>query len=225
MQIDVPDFDYQWKNLPSRFIEYNGDRVKEFLKFTGLKRKSLKGKVCLDAGCGNGRYTFAMLELGAKVVDSLDISPEAVAKCQQINPRARVADIQVLEPNPSYDFVLCWGVLNHVPDPRLAFSRVSSQVRKDGGMLHIMVYHKDTQKPYEEGRKAWPNLTLEQRLMMCEEKARTVGGDIHGWFDAFNPTYNWSFAEQEPAKWFVEEGFEDVRLVTKYNINMNGRMR
>jgi len=25
------DFDYQWKNLPDKNIEYNDDRIKEFL--------------------------------------------------------------------------------------------------------------------------------------------------------------------------------------------------
>jgi SAM-dependent methyltransferase len=218
----MPDFDYQWKNLPSRFIEYNEDRVSEFLKFTGLGRDALKGKVCLDAGCGNGRYTYAMQKLGAAKVDSFDISPEAVAKCQQINPSARVVDIASLEPDPSFDFVLCWGVLNHVAEPRSAFARISLQV-KHGGMLHIMVYHRDTQGPYEEGRKRWPYLSMEEKLRLCERMSKEKGGDVHGWFDAFNPTFNWSFHEKEPKRWFKEEGFEKVRLVTKHNINMNGR--
>ena len=222
---EVPDFDYQWKNLPSKFIEYNEDRVTEFLNFTGLDKNSLQGKLCLDAGCGNGRYSYAMQRLGAARVDSFDISPEAVAKCKQINPDARVSDIMSLKPDPVYDFVLCWGVLNHVPAPRLAFSHVASQVKPQGGMLHIMVYHKDTQKPYDEGRKIWPNLSPEQRLKLCEEKASIYGGDIHGWYDAFNPSYNWSFHEKEPKKWFEEEGFRNIKLVTKRNINMNGRKR
>lgn len=217
----MPDFDYQWKNLPSPHIEYNDDRVKEFLQFTGLDPKFVEGKACLDAGCGNGRYTYAMQRLGAARVDSFDISPEAVAKCKQVNPDAMVVDIMTLKSNPVYDFVLCWGVLNHVPDPRKAFSNVASQVKK-GGTLHIMAYHKDTQKPYQEARKVWPHLSLDERLKLCEEKVKAHGGDVHGWFDALNPTYNWSFKEKEPAKWFQEEGFHDVRLVTKYNINMNG---
>jgi hypothetical protein len=90
-------------------------------------------------------------------------------------------------------------------------------------MLHIMVYHRDTQGPYEEGRKRWPNLSMEEKLRLCERISKEKGGDMHGWFDAFNPTFNWSFHEKEPKRWFKEEGFEKVRLVTKHNINMNGR--
>ena len=75
----MTEFDYQWKNLPSEDIEYNDLRVKEFLSFTKLKpEKSIVGKDCLDAGCGIGRYTYAMQKLGANKVNSLDISSEAI---------------------------------------------------------------------------------------------------------------------------------------------------
>lgn len=216
------DFDYQWKNLPSRAIEYNNDRINEFLAFTGLKPEEMANRVCLDAGCGNGRYTYAMLKLGAATVDSIDISPEAVAKCRAVNPRAQVKSIMELEPDPKYDFVLSWGVLNHVERPREAFSKVASQVAK-GGTLHIMVYHKHTQLQYEEGRRLWPTLTEQERESYCRKMIKKYGGDMHGWFDALNPTYNWAFTECEVEKWFEEEGFSEIHLVQKYNINMNGR--
>ncbi len=46
-------------------------------------------------------------------------------------------------------------------------------------------------KPYEEDRKKWRSLSLEQQLKLCEEKSTTLGGTVHGWFDALNPEYNW----------------------------------
>ena len=39
-------------------------------------------------------------------------------------------------PNPIYDFVLCWGVLNHVEDPRKAFNIVASQVKNGAGCIN-----------------------------------------------------------------------------------------
>jgi hypothetical protein len=86
-----------------------------------------------------------------------------------------------------------------------------------------MLYHKDTQKIYEEGRKIWSKLSLDQKLSYCEKKVQSYGGTIHGWFDAYNSTYNWGFTEKEIKKWFKEEGFSNVKLVTKHNINMNGQ--
>ena len=82
----MTDFDYQWKNLmtpealahhKSKF-ECNDERVREFLKMTHIKlwykkNSLIKNKICLDAGCGPGRWTCAMQRLGATRVDSFDI--------------------------------------------------------------------------------------------------------------------------------------------------------
>lgn len=239
----MTDFDYQWKNLMGRdCITYNPDmyecnekRVKEFLHLTGIKpwyKKDsfIKGKVCLDAGCGPGRFTCAMQKLGAARVDSFDISIEAVKKCKEINPNAYVFNILDLVPNPIYDFVLSWGVLHHTSNARKAFSKVASQV-KNGGMLHIMVYNKENDWVYDgfrgdtcvEKHKYWESLTDKEKINLCEKYAKIKGGDIHGWFDALNPRYNWSFYAYEVKQWFEEEGFSDINLrMIKQNINMNG---
>lgn len=216
----MKEFDFQWTHLPSKNIEYNEERVKEFLSLTKLSQDFFQGKLCLDAGCGNGRYTYAMQQLGAKVV-SFDISKEAVEKCRKINPEASVSDLMKLEPNPIFDFVLCWGVLHHLENPREGFRRVVSQV-KPNGSLFIMVYHKDTQKRYKDGRKNWHKLSYENRLELIQQMINKYGGDIHGWYDAFNPKYNWSFKPKEIKKWFEQEGFKDITLTLEKNINMRG---
>jgi 2-polyprenyl-3-methyl-5-hydroxy-6-metoxy-1,4-benzoquinol methylase len=221
----MKDFDYQWKNLPDKNIEYNNDRIAEFLNFTKLSpEKFIEKKYCLDAGCGIGRYSYAMMKLGAKQVDSIDISEEGVKKCKSINPNTEIKNILELKPNKKYDFVLSWGVLHHTSDPRVAFSKVASQVKQDGGYLHVMLYHKDTQKYYEEGRKIWKDFSKEQRLEYCKKKVTEMGwGTIHGWYDALNPKYNFSYSENEIKKWFEEEGFKKIKLISKYNINMSGQ--
>ena len=214
------EFDYQWKNLPSQYVEYNFHRVQELLDFTGLSSSYFAGKKALDAGCGNGRYTFALQQLGC-IVDSFDISPEAVEKCRAINQNAYVFDLRNLSPTGFYDFVLCWGVLHHTPNPRESFSRVVSQV-KPGGILHVMVYNKKTQRIYEEGRRLWKSLSTEEKKRYCEQMVRRHGGNVHGWWDAFNPEFNFSFSPKEIERWFEEEEFKDITLVKKYNINMRG---
>ena len=248
------DFDYQWKNLPSPKIEYNKDRINEFLDFTNIDSQYFKNKKCLDAGAGIGRYTYALLELGANV-DSIDISKEAIEKCKDINPSSKVLSIMdlpclttsrlnhsaeqvvlpclatsrlnhsaeqvVLQPNPVYDFVLSWGVLHHTENPREAFKRVAAQVKK-GGILHVMLYHKDTQQKYTKYRNIWNTLDNNQKLNLCLELTKNNPANVHGWWDALNPTYNYSYTENEIEKWFVEEGFVDIKLTKKYNINMNG---
>ena len=78
----MTDFDEQWKNVmdEEHFNEMKGKfdftqkRVEEFQKLTDIKDNGLNGKICLDAGCGPGRWTYAMQQLGAKKVDSFESS-------------------------------------------------------------------------------------------------------------------------------------------------------
>lgn len=231
-------FDFQWKKLSDPALGLNETRINEFLAFTALPRTFFRNKRCLDAGCGSGRWTWVMQKLGANV-DSFDISEEAVARCREINPSAYISDLRRLERNPSYDFVLCWGVLHHLKDPEEGFRRIAGLV-KPGGTLHIMVYHRDTQLQYERLRLLWRLVpSSELRLLLCRIMARTYrqrirrlfekvlgvkpGGTVHGWWDALSPRYNWSFSPQEIERWFKDEGFTEIELTQKYHINMRGR--
>ena len=101
--MEVESLENEEKKIPMfHDFEYNNGRVKEFLKLTGLKSlysnnlaigkyrfeldvKSfykkdsfIKNKICLDAGSGPGRWTYAMQKLGANRVDSFDMSEEAI---------------------------------------------------------------------------------------------------------------------------------------------------
>ena len=157
----MTDFDYQWKNTLEKNhltdeedkFQCNEKRINEFLgQFKNRKwfskKPSFKGKICLDAGCGPGRWTCALQKLNASKVDSFDLSEEAIARCKKINPDAYVFNIMELKEKKSYDFVLSWGVIHHTNDPRKAFSKLVSQLKK-GGMLHVMVYDKRNDWFYE----------------------------------------------------------------------------
>lgn len=212
-------------------FEFNDNRVKEFLYFTSLRwhKDKIKNKRCLDVGCGPGRWTYAMQKLGGTVT-SFDVSEEAVKQTKKINPNTFVYDIENLKPDPSYDFVLAWGVLHHTPSTKDSFLKVCSQVKK-GGILHVMVYNKENDWFYDgfrgdkclEKHKEWELLSFEEKLEKCKDKARMAGGDTHGWFDAFNPKYNWSHTKEEVKKWFEEYGFSNIKIkMVKQNINING---
>ena len=241
----MPDFDEQWKKVMNseHFDKNKGQfnftkkRIDEFRNLTGISKNGLNNKICLDAGCGPGRWTYAMQQLGAEKVDSFDISQEAIHLCKKINPNAVVKDIFDLMPNQQYDLVFSFGVIHHTYDPREAFSQIVSQVKK-GGMLHIMVYDNKFDKDYDgyrgitcvEKHKEWEKLSFNQKIELCEKKVKEIGGDIHGWFDAFNPEFNWSYSPKEVKSWFEDEGFENIELRVKsyFNsiptsqVNMNG---
>ena len=210
------EFDYQWKNLLSKNIEYGYNRISEFKDFTGISH--LKDANVLDAGCGNGRYTYAMQKMGANV-DSIDISAEAIKQCKKINPKASI--MSVCDIMGQYDFILCYGVLHHTRHPRFGFLNLSKCL-VPGGMLHVMLYSNEM-NIYGKLRKQFKALDQNGRVKLCEQLSLS-GGDIHGWFDALNPEFNFSYDRDEIVRWFKDEGFSNIQVMPKKNIHINGTL-
>lgn len=116
-----------------------------FLNYSGWDVKELENKRVLDVGCGSGRFTEIALSYGAFVV-ALDYSSSVDACKKNLSPHPRLdivqADVYALPfPAESFDFVYCFGVLQHTPDPAKAFS-VLPGLLKSGGKLAIDVYPK-----------------------------------------------------------------------------------
>lgn len=105
---------------------------------------SIKGKHVLECGCGAGRFTEILLELGAKVT-SVDLSTAVDANADQFPPgdfhRIAQADIGKLPFSPrSYDVVVCLGVIQHTPDPEATIRHLFEHVAP-GGWLIIDHYY------------------------------------------------------------------------------------
>lgn len=212
------EFDYQWKNLDSVNLNYSEERITELLFFTGLTSDFFINKKVLDAGCGNGRYTYALQKLGADV-KSIDISIEAVNRTKQINSNTEQKSILDCT-NEKYDFILSYGVLHHLQYPIIGFNHLSNLINK-GGILHIMVYDTRGQVKYKNYRKQFKRLSLNKKIELCKQLTEKFG-DIHGWFDCLNPKYNYSFTSTQIINLFEMNGFTNVRIITEHNINANG---
>src|SRR3989338_8637558 len=72
------------------FSNYNAKQFDESVnlfyarhKHWGIDTSWFKDKVCLDAGCGGGRFVVALAKLGAKKVYGIDISEEAIARSKE----------------------------------------------------------------------------------------------------------------------------------------------
>lgn len=113
----------------------------------GIDLGWFKDKVCLDAGCGGGRYLVALSRLEAKEVKGIDISDEAVTaanerlKERKLN-QAEALAVSVLDipfPDNYFDYVVCSGVLHHTPDPYRGFQELV-RVIKPKGKIFLSVY-------------------------------------------------------------------------------------
>jgi SAM-dependent methyltransferase len=138
-------FDFEHRRYrDSLYTQFHPRLVDQFLDECGLPREFFAAKRALDAGCGSGRWTYAMAELGAEVV-GVDLTaggPESAhaALADRDNVQFAQADLFALPFRPrTFDFVVSWGVLHHTRDTRAAFERLVPLV-KPGGTLFVMVY-------------------------------------------------------------------------------------
>lgn len=159
------NFGEQWNRFRRTQIDkFNGTTLTRDRFFTGTKwlPSELRGARVLEVGCGAGRFTEVMLDAGAEVV-AIDYS-NAVDACLANNgPNSNLtlaqADVYHLPFEPaSFDFVFCYGVLQHTPDPHAAFQSLVKCL-KPGGRLAVDVYKKGIALEPYKSKYLWRPLT------------------------------------------------------------------
>ena len=119
-------------------------RVQQFLLETGVDAEWCRGKVILDAGCGNGQLTEALSRLGAHVV-GLDFSTSvftAEKRRQSQNVYFLRGDLRTPPFAPeTFDIIVSNGVLHHTPSTYEAFSQVA-KIARTGGRFYLWLYRK-----------------------------------------------------------------------------------
>lgn len=101
-----------------------------------------QGKLVLDAGCGNGRYSHWAHEYGAQVV-GVDLSEavDAARRNTWDSPNIQIiqGDIFELPFNPeTFDAIFSIGVLGHTGDARVATSNLSKLLKPGGSeTVHV----------------------------------------------------------------------------------------
>ena len=116
-----------------------------FLAQSGWDPARLEGARVLDAGCGAGRFVEVALSCGARVV-ALDYST-AVDACRSNFGRHPGLDIVQGDicalpfAADAFDYVYCFGVLQHTPDVRRSFLSLAPVLRP-GGSLAVDLYYR-----------------------------------------------------------------------------------
>jgi SAM-dependent methyltransferase len=241
-------FDFQWAELPKgRYMleneQFRAEAPGYVQEFTGLPADWFRGKSVLDAGCGLGRYSWALCQLGARVtsIDQSASGLQRTAEACRDYPGHRTVQVDLLQPLPldeSFDLVWSFGVLHHTGDTYRAFTHVAQWVKPDG-YLYVMVYgkpregHRDDYaeiNEYDEWRQRTRNLALRDKLTAVRAHMRDggfrVAGEehVHGYFDAIAPPINDLYTFPEVEAWFQEAGFTSIRqTVNTRNLHIIGR--
>jgi SAM-dependent methyltransferase len=151
-------FGYEWTRLYPSHGHTPAELTAErdiFLEYTRTVPSDFRGKLVLDAGCGNGRYARLANDWGARVV-AVDISSAVEIAAVNLGDRQQVdvvqADLFRLPLRPgTFDLVYSVGVLHHTPDAHAAFTAVMPFVR-EGGSLSIFVHGQGNRALYAVNR-------------------------------------------------------------------------
>jgi 2-polyprenyl-3-methyl-5-hydroxy-6-metoxy-1,4-benzoquinol methylase len=220
-------FDYQWGHIPMGHDlvtdeAFRAEAVARLERFTGLPRSWFAGKRVLDAGCGNGRWSWTLTQVGANVtaVDQSPAGVESVRKLCAGAPGFAARVHNLLEPlgEPgAYDLVWSFGVVHHTGNTWLATRHVAEAV-KPGGHLFLMVYGEPRwEEPgdfielneYIELRRMLRTMSFDARIAwLREHKGEKLA---HGLFDAASPEINDLHRLDELAAWLEPLGFAEVR--------------
>lgn len=160
-------FGFQWARFHATQLDSHSGLKLSFLRFwqnVGWKPKDLYGKTVLEAGSGPGRFTEVMLDAGAIVTafdssDAIEVNRENnLGKGAVTFLRADIYDIPV--PNASFDFVFCYGVLQHLPDAETAVRSLVSKL-KPGGRISLDHYIRtDALDPFNQPKYFWRRWTV-----------------------------------------------------------------
>ncbi|MBI5401576.1 methyltransferase domain-containing protein [Candidatus Wolfebacteria bacterium] len=181
-----------------------------------------KNKICLDAGCGGGRFVVALSMLGAKEVRGIDIGKDAVSAANDRlaakslkNAGAQVGSVLDINfPSDYFDYVICSGVIHHTPNPKQAFGELV-RVLKPGGKFFLSVYGK--------GGLKWLANDL-FRYTICklisfhglETLFKFIGvpaNKRYNILDNLYVPYCYRYTEKEVGKWLTDAGFENLQRV------------
>lgn len=104
-----------------------------------LPSDALRGNTVLEIGCGRGVGVEILLSLGAAHVTGIDIDPEMIVlaahRLAKYDNRALVMEgdaESLVFPDHSFDVVVEYGILHHVPRWQLAIVEIA-RVLKPGG--------------------------------------------------------------------------------------------
>ena len=201
-------FASQWEHLPSgnallsdSWFRHNVGRIlcEEEIQ---VSSDWFAGKSILDAGCGNGRWSYGFAQLGANVT-AVDVNLIALNKTQKaledfpIKKEFIHAPLEELATHCSaqFDLVFSWGVAHHCRSFNRSLDQLVERV-KDGGMIYLYLYGRESCS-YDVDLELFKERVFYNSLLTDTEKLsflqKKSGGDrskLHILHDIYAPLIN-----------------------------------
>ena len=217
-------FSNVWKNFNNQNLKLDGYKLlKRRMEINKTDPKNLiKNKICVDAGCGSGRYSYALYKLGAKKVIGFDKNPKTVSHAKKIFNTKKIKFHVAENKFPkiqkhSVDFIFSNGVIHH--DYKIDEQLKSlSQILKKGGSMWIYVNGKmglfsqivDTCRHLLSDVKSYELIWHLNKFIKNKNK-------IYWYLDYLIPIYFWQDKKQfekKLKKYFIIDKFLDKGIKT-----------
>ena len=211
-----------------------------------IDEKLIRGRDCIDVGCGMGRWTRTLQRIGAKSVLSVDMSESALESVKRFNGNVLKASVMSLiadhpDLKERFDFAVLWGVAMCTHDPLRAFQNAAGTV-KHGGAMYLMVYAPEgihgQDLTNRQRRKFYSFDNVQDRLKFVDKVYdRAWDGDYSltdnlknvlrnirklpkgskvGVLDMLEPFYNWVIPWEVVQSWMRQGGFSRVLLLNEH---------
>jgi len=254
-------FGFEWQEFDNwGFIDDNciDEKNNEFfggtisarkLTFDSKCRLSLndlkKSHMILDAGCGNGRYTYEAAERGDAIVIGVDIGYGSVESAFKNN--AKHENVYIIQASlfqlpfidEVFDASFANGVLMHTGNAEKAFFEIARTIKKNGKFV-VNIYHK--LNPLWELndfllRLITVRMSVKQNMLLAGFLARIgrvisksqmlfiivnlffrIQPTIHHMFDWYSAPIATHHTYKEVAGWFTRCHFHVLDSLPKHNI-------
>ncbi|MEJ7784300.1 MAG: class I SAM-dependent methyltransferase [Solirubrobacteraceae bacterium] len=136
-----------WSRYDDRLFKESVELFECRWRENGEPPDHFQGKRCLDAGCGGGRYSFAMAQMGAAEVVGVDVGEEGLVDAQRRAEAIGATNLEFRQASAldlpferaEFDFVCCCGVLHHTPGVERGL-RELVRVLRPGGSVYLLLY-------------------------------------------------------------------------------------
>jgi len=212
-------FNSTWKTLTLSDSENNYkkwiDVIKGRLELNNFNQEFFKGKKCIDIGCGTGRFSFCMANLGANVW-GIDPGKESISFGKMLAKEMGISATNFSVQNAYalefednfFDFATCNGVLHHLDHPVKALEEIYRVLKEDGKFwLYVEgsggIYH----DVWDTIQKSFIGIPYKDTLEIIEK----IGiPDIHLWMDIFYAKYHFVSYEENERR-LRDIGFKDIK--------------
>jgi ubiquinone/menaquinone biosynthesis C-methylase UbiE len=177
----------------------------------------------LDDGCGSGRYTYALKELGCQNIWGVDISSKSIELAKRNNPY-RDQNVQFLScsalklpfEDDSFDFVFSNGVLHHTNNLELGLYEIQRVLRKNGKFWLYLYGGKDSffWDVAEFCRKILKHVPQQITQMVMNILGYPPGRIFHR-TDFFYVPINNRYSEKEIVSVLEKIGFKNYRRLNR----------